>query len=387
MMRRSQRLLAAIAIVIAMAGCDNVSGSGNSPSTSTGAPLAANSVQVTVGPMSVCDSQNDYPNEPCTSVTVCLPGTATCQTVSDILVDTGSFGLRLFSSVLSLPNVTPTSGTGECSYFGSMTTWGPVTNLDVTIAQETTTQSIPVQLIDPTFENQYDSSGNGVSGGDVCGSGSVAATPSSQELNGILGIGQSVTDGQYYYDCSGGSCTQVYPQEVENPVAEMPVDNNGVVLSLPGIGSQGAPSVRGTLTLGIGTQSDNTPGSVTVYQAESSDSIGTTFNGTSYTGFLDSGTNDYAVPGTWSTCSGWFCPSSTQTATIGITSASGQTGSYQIQIADANTLFATNNAAFNNLGAPNSEDDLGLPFFFGRTVYVGISGRSTSIGSGPFWAF
>jgi hypothetical protein len=31
--------------------------------------------------------------------------------------------------------------------------------------------------------------------------------------------------------------------------------------------------------------------------------------------------------------------------------------------------------------------DWGLPFFFGRTVFVAISGSATPQGPGPFWAF
>jgi hypothetical protein len=31
--------------------------------------------------------------------------------------------------------------------------------------------------------------------------------------------------------------------------------------------------------------------------------------------------------------------------------------------------------------------DWGLPFFFGRTVFVAIAGAATPAGIGPFWAF
>ena len=57
-------------------------------------------------------SANSYLNKPCVSVTVCTPGTSTCQTIDDILLDTGSYGLRIFKQALtvSLPQVTGAAG-------------------------------------------------------------------------------------------------------------------------------------------------------------------------------------------------------------------------------------------------------------------------------------
>jgi hypothetical protein len=60
-----------------------------------------------------------------TSVTICVPGTTTCQPIDNIQVDTGSQGLRIVASVLSptlaLPAVTSSAGStvGECSVFGT----------------------------------------------------------------------------------------------------------------------------------------------------------------------------------------------------------------------------------------------------------------------------
>jgi len=31
--------------------------------------------------------------------------------------------------------------------------------------------------------------------------------------------------------------------------------------------------------------------------------------------------------------------------------------------------------------------DWGMPFFFGRTVFVAIEGQSTQHGTGPYWAY
>jgi hypothetical protein len=56
---------------------------------------------------------------------------------------------------------------------------------------------------------------------------------------------------------------------------------------------------------------------------------------------------------------------------------------------NALTLIDSGNPAFNNIGGPNpGAFAWGLPFFYGRTVFIGIEGQSTtSAGTGPFWAY
>ncbi len=61
-----------------------------------------------------------------TSVTLCLPGTNTCQTIDGIQVDTGSQGLRVLASALDPSIALPLVGAsctvatvGECSVFGT----------------------------------------------------------------------------------------------------------------------------------------------------------------------------------------------------------------------------------------------------------------------------
>jgi len=82
-------------------------------------------VSVNAGPT------GQFPNTVLTSVTVCVPGTQTCQTIPNVMVDTGSTGLRLLASVLTiaLPPVTsPTTGHAysECTDFADGVTWGAV---------------------------------------------------------------------------------------------------------------------------------------------------------------------------------------------------------------------------------------------------------------------
>jgi hypothetical protein len=66
--------------------------------------------------------------------------------------------------------------------------------------------------------------------------------------------------------------------------------------------------------------------------------------------------------------------------------------SVSFTMGDADALFNTDNSAFNNVCASSQGIfDWGLPFFFGRTVYVGLSGTSATINgstsTGPYWAF
>ncbi len=77
----------------------------------------------------------------------------------------------------------------------------------------------------------------------------------------------------YYYSCTGGTCAPIavsIAKQVWNPVALFGgPDNNGTIISLPGVPSSGATQVNGTLTFGIGTQANNSVGSATVITVDS----------------------------------------------------------------------------------------------------------------------
>jgi hypothetical protein len=122
-----------------------VSGSNVAPVSVNGGPFAS-----TIG---------IYPNGAFTNVTVCVPGTATCQSIGGILVDTGSYGLRLLSAAaggaltLTLPQQAASDGNPvvECTQFVDGYIWGPVQTADLEIAGESA-QSVPVQGVgDPSF--------------------------------------------------------------------------------------------------------------------------------------------------------------------------------------------------------------------------------------------
>jgi hypothetical protein len=344
-----------------------------------------------------------YPNEPCVSVTVCSPGTSTCQTINNILLDTGASGLRIFKSVLTGVSFTQiASGSGsltECvQYSDGSADWGPVQTAEVILGGEPAVR-VPIQIIDSTF-------------GTVPGScGSPDTTPEATGFNGILGVGLFTEDcgstcasfpgNGIYYSCSGSSCTATTVpliDQVQNPVSLLPVDNNGVILQIPSVPLGGAVSVNGTLVLGIGTQSNNTPSGVTMYPANSSGNFTTIFNSRTYNdSFIDSASNGlFFNAGSISalttcasgTAADWFCPSSTQSLSATTEGYAGSpSGVVSFQIGDADTLFQTSNNVFVELGGPDTSFDWGLPFFLGRSVYVGIDGKTSILGTGPYWAY
>jgi hypothetical protein len=229
-------------------------------------------------------------------------------------------------------------------------------------------------------------------------------TATSPRVNGILGIGLFSADCgggcantallRWYYACDEtGSCTsstQALNQQVTNPVSQFALDNNGVVIDLPAVGPNGAATVSGLMIFGIDTQANNSIGNASVLKANRTTGyVTTTLNGQPYSqSFIDSGSNGLFFPSTTLTrCGSWWCPSSTQSLTATLTGIDGAAASPDISIANAQTLFATSNYAFDNLGGPSSAFDWGLPFFFGRRIYTAIESRLTSAGNGPYYAF
>ena len=394
----------AFAVLFSLAGASVGCGGSSHTNTVNTISSSGSNVQpivVNAGP------DNDYANGVFTSVTVCAPSSSNCQTINGILVDTGSYGLRLLSSAgggaltLSLPQQNSGSNpVGECAPFVSGYTWGPVQSADVKMAGEVAS-NVPVQIIDPSFAAVPSD----------CSSGGVPESDTLQTLgaNGILGVGPFAQDcggactqtgpGNLglYYQCVSTSCSVIaepLPQQVQNPVALFATDNNGVIIELPSL-SNPAASLTGSMVFGIGTQSNNALGSATVFPVNTNAEFSTTFKGQSYPAFVDSGSNgffflDESLTGltVCSNNSGFYCPGSAANLSA-VTDSGSATASVSFTIANADTLFANQTAfVFNSLGGPNPGTfDWGLPFFFGRNVFNAIEGKSTPAGSGPFWAY
>jgi hypothetical protein len=256
---------------------------------------------------------------------------------------------------------------------------------------------VPIQVITPTFGGQSISS-------NPCND-TVDSDPDAASLNGILGIGLFRQDcgsvcavnsnNTLYFSCEAGSCAgAVVPlvDQVQNPVWLLPSGNNGVVITLPNVPASGAPSVRGSLILGIDPAASNTPPSA-VLPTNANGFVTTVYKGRTFAqSIIDSGSNalffpDASLAGCPMPIDPFYCPPNALNLSATLSGVSGGQAVVPFQVANTQLLVDTRNSAFNNLAGDFSTFDWGLPFFLGRTVFVGIEGQSSSLGTGPFFAF
>jgi hypothetical protein len=390
----------------------------------SGAGSNVAALTVDSGPSTV----NPSANTPYVSVTLCVPGTQTCQTVDHIEVDTGSSGLRILQDVipgLALPTLGDGAGgtINNCVQFlDTSYLWGPVGQADIKIAGE---------VAGSTYIQIVSSSNTGVP--TACSNGGTVNenTPDLLEANGIVGVGLEPTDcfaqglinlcdGSQgaplpaYFDCPTSGCasnaTQITipaTQQVTNPVAAFSgSDNNGVMITLPAVPSADA-TVSGSLTFGINTQANNALGSATAFPL-SNDSFVTEFSSQTLTdSFIDSGSNALFFPSTITVCGdapAFYCPAGLTAESATNVGAGGSPSSLvPFNVDNADNLFNNNpnDAAFGTLAGPEGTAntctsqgtgscsfDWGLPFFYGNTVFTAIDGANVpNVGTGPFWAY
>ena len=348
---------------------------------------------------------NNYFNGAFTSVTLCVPGQATsCQTIDGVLVDTGSTGLRVLSSVLtlSLPQQVGSSGAPivECAQFLDGFTWGPVQTADIKLSGEQASR-VPIQVIDertfPNIPTACSSSGTADDTLDALGANAILGVGLFKQDCGLACAFVGSSNPGLYYACPALGCQPAavaLVNQVQNPVALFPTDNNGVVIQLPSIAAGGAVSVTGALIYGIGTQSNNALGSARVLTVDAVGNITTLYGGQSYTSFLDSGSNGIYFLDAASTglplcpdSSDFYCPTTRQSFSATNMGANGVSLPALFNVGNADTLDARF-FAFNEIAGPNPGNfDFGLGFFFGRSVFTAIEGQSTPGGVGPYFAY
>jgi hypothetical protein len=416
-------LIAALIGMLCVVGC----GGGGSSVTGggTGTPSGTNVQPVTVdsGPAAIAGSSTPAVNTLYTTVTVCIPGTTTCQDIDHIQVDTGSSGLRILSSVLtlSLPLQKDANGNAiaECVHFVDGSSWGPLRQADVKMSGEAAT-NLAVHIIG---DAAYPTIPSGCVGTGKTAEDTVAIFGA----NGILGVGPFIQDcgtactqagGATYYICSSSTaCTDsgmALAMQLTNPVTAFATDNNGVIIELPAVSSTAA-SVSGSLIFGIGTQGNNGLSTAKVLTLDANGELTTNYKTQTLTqSFIDSGSNAYYFPddGSIHICPpppdtsthapGFYCPVTPVNLSATLVGVNGVSASINFLVGDASSLFSTSAtvAAAATLAAPSTSVsangstftgtntfDWGLPLYFGRNVYTAIENKNTSAGLGPYFAF
>ena len=411
--------------LVLITGLVFLGGCGGSSTTSISTPAKSNTASISIG-FGALGASGGYVNGAWTTVTICAPNSTTnCQTIDNVLVDTGSIGLRILNSALTtVPASSLTAIAGdssgdalqECVQYGDTSySWGPMMAANVEIAGETAS-SVPIQVIGG---NSFNVPSACIAVPIVAGLPNGGNDDTLQALggNGILGIEGYAWDcgpgcetpatGNPYYVCPSGECEIVgvsTASQATNPVAAFSSsDNNGVLITLPSVSAAGAAdgTISGSLIFGIGTQSDNAfASSVTVYGLDEYGNIPeATYNGVEYTSpnntiILDTGSNafyflDANTLGSvgivdCADAAGFYCPSSTIPFSVTVAGSTSTSGTIAFNIANADTLFSSGNSVFNNLGGaggagPSTDDlDFGVPFFLGGNVFTGIETSTTA---------
>ncbi|MFC5499427.1 DUF3443 family protein [Caenimonas terrae] len=414
-MRALRRIACALLASFVLHGCGG--GGGDSSTPAVTAAANAQPVAVTAG------SGGNFPNTLSTSVTICVPGTGNCQTIPNVQVDTGSSGLRLLASAitLALPPVTsPADGSrySECAGFADGVVWGALARADVKLASETAS-SLSIQVI-------QDNAAGPAPPAACTAQGMAENTMALLGGNGILGVGNFLQDcgafcagnaSAVYFTCpAGGACTGAAiatAAQVANPAAFFTQDNNGLIVQLPAVGTSGSAPVTGSMLFGIGTQPNNGLAAAPIPVGTSGSNAGSftaLYRGTVLpNSFFDSGSSalffdDASLPtcarsGATGDVARLYCPgtSAALSATpVTPTIVMGNATSAAVPLTVANALFLLAQSpapvAFNDLGGPAGAAlpgafDFGLPFFFGRSVYVAFEQRSAGGTAGPYVAY
>jgi len=394
----------------ALAACNSSIRTDATPTHSTYTPNQSNAVELTVDNGPACSGYNA--NRLYTSVTICQSGSTTqCQTIDHVLVDTGSTGLRLLHSAINpamnLGTATAASGRPllNCIQFVDYShAFGRVATADVTLGPKTAT-NLPIQIIaDPAYTALSVS----------CAAGTGNNTPAILGANGILGVGlyrqdcgaycddPSHSANGYYFTCTSDNCSAVegtavaLAQQVANPVTRFGSDNNGVVIDLPAVTASGTTSIAGQLLFGIGTQSNNTPSSFTTLNTTSKGYITTVLSGTTMGhSFIDTGSNGlyFGTSSTLRPCTqatGFYCPLVNTALTGNVSGTNPGTVTVPFVAGNAESLFQSSHSVLPTLTGPmgnSTSFDWGLPFFYGRRVFIGMEGTTTALGTGPLYAF
>ena len=371
-------------------------------------------------------------NLPFVSVKICAPGSSNCVTVDGILLDTNASGLRIFDTQvasLNLPAVNTTTGSPayDCFFYpdGSYE-WGSVQQADIILAGETAAK-VPIHVLSSSPTNVPLSCSNGgppnintatiIGGKGILG---VGFEPTDCWFNGLNYCDPSYGPAPFvpaYFSCSGGTCNPAFvdkANQVTNPVTLFPTDNNGVIVKLPSA-SNAEKDMTGSLVFGIGTEPNNQLHSGAAVITLACDGFNATLSGQKFgvgdpstcAGFssIDVSINANYFPNVANlpvcpsatpagNLSGFYCPSTTQNFSLMVQGLDGTTKAASFNVANAQNLYTShaNDAVLPDLAGPLPDGygiALGLPFFYGKDVYISTYGQKVPTGTppAPWWAF
>ena len=324
------------------------------------------------------------------SVTVCEPGTERCATIDDVMIDTGSTGLRLEASAvpawLWLPAFPGPGGRplAECLRFVHDTAWGPLHRADVRLGG-LTAKGLPLQVIDDLGGPQP----------PACPRSDVPPTS-----NGTLGVGQ------HLYDCQG-ACEQragapgVFVQDgafwspvegaiepayrLPNPVSYLPGHDNGIVIELPAPPAGSAREVAGTLTFGVDAVAGDGAGTASILHLDAAGRFTTVLDGRSYpASYIDSGTETYILrDDSLPRCRdmAWaYCVEPRRTLDAEMVGIDGKRIPMNFGVGNYQSVRERHAGASDDVAeAAELQSDAvvwGAPFFLGRRVSLVMDGRS-----------
>ncbi len=336
-------------------------------------------------------------------LTVCVPGMQTCATIDDVMLDTGSTGLRLEASAvpswLRLPAVLGPNHQrlAECLRFVGDDAWGPLARADLHIGG-LTASGLPIQIIEDAAALQPAS----------CPRSDVHPTS-----NGTLGVGSHLTDCQgecrqtqsapLYFQCGDehcdpleGSVAEVY--RLPNPVSFFQGHDNGVVFDLPDPAGEGTIESVGTLTIGVGTDGDDRLDTAAIVRLDERGRFTTLYDGRDYPdSYIDSGTETLVVPDdALPRCSGmtWaFCVAPVVTREAVTVGRDGARNELSFRVGDYRHIRQRGYGASAEIAVAAMHESgafvWGAPFFLGKRVAVVLEGRgvpSVAGLEGPFYA-
>jgi hypothetical protein len=341
---------------------------------------------------------------------VCTPGSSSdCQVIDHILVVSYLTGLRILADALDPGGTLPAGGAvpvpvtiggnplRECMVYDGYA-WGSVATADVYLGGYMLS-SLPIQLIGDTA--------SGAAPSDCAATGSDFGLVPSLGANGILGINSfasnydcpscaTAAQATTYYSCpSGESCASTavpLAGQLVNPISQVPAYNNGAILAVDAPAATGSKSATGTLTLGIDIDGTNQLGTTPLLTVSSIGGFTTSFAGTVYTSYISSAaTANYFPSSTITLCddSNFYCPATPLTETATLIGANNTQVVETFAVTNADVDF--DNADFSalpGLSGPYSANFIwGVPFFYGKSVYLLYAGQTVAGVTGPAIGF